>query len=99
MFPSGVLSKAAQEVKELKLNVKESMRKYDVAYANSRSLSLQEAVAYSHTCSPKTVFVNTCIPSQRVHMCKSIAEPNHDICVVRLSKKTLYIVDTLLSSF
>jgi len=56
------------------------MRKYASAYSNSRSMSLQEAVSYSipelwlRKCFPKTVFVSTSLPSQRIRMCKSREE-------------------------
>ena len=48
------------------------------SYLSSRKVSLQEAVYYSLSklwlkkCSPKTVFVNTSIPSEHIQICSSV---------------------------
>ena len=77
---SKALLQASKEIKTLKLNVKESMYKLASAFATSRQISLQEAVSFSlpelwqRKCYPKTIFVNTNLPSNRFRMCKTERE-------------------------
>ena len=77
---SQALLQACSEIKSMKLNVREAMHKLASSYSNSRQVSLQEAVYYSlpelwlRKCFPRTVFVNTNIPSERIRICKSVEE-------------------------
>ena len=77
---SQALIQASQEVRTQKMNVRESMYKLASAFATSRQISLQEAVYFTlpelwqRKCYPKSIFVNTNIPSKRIRMCKSEGE-------------------------
>ena len=64
----------------MKMNTKEAMYKLASVYATSRQISLQEAISFTlpelwqTKCYPKTIFVNTNLPENRIRMCKSKAE-------------------------
>ena len=68
---SEALKQAAKEAKTMKLNTREAMYKVASAFATSRQVSVQESIyctlpeLWLRKCFPKTVFVNTNIPSER----------------------------------
>ena len=77
---SNALVHASKEIKTMKMSARDSMYKLASAFATSRQISLQEAVSFSlpelwqRKCYPKSIFVNTNIPSKRIRMCKSEEE-------------------------
>lgn len=78
---SQALIHAAKEIKEKELNVRQSMFKYACAYATSRSMSLQAVTfclpdLWLRKCFPKTIFINTYLPDQRIRLVKLCKELN-----------------------
>lgn len=73
---SQALIQASKEIQSMKLRTREAMYKLASAYATSRQMSLQEAVVFSlpelwlRKCFPRTIFVNTNIPTERIRLCK-----------------------------
>ena len=74
------LLKACNEIRLMSLNAREAMRKLSSSCSSSRCVSPQGAVYYRllelwlRKRFPKTVFINTSIPSECIRTCKSVEE-------------------------
>ena len=72
------LLKVSSKIWSMNLHAREAMHMLSSSYLSSRKVSLQETVYYSlsklwlRKCSPKTVFVNTSIPSEHIQICNSV---------------------------
>ena len=77
---SQALLQACSQIRSMSLHAREAMHKLASSYSSSRQVLLQEAVYYSfpelwlRKCFPRTVVVNTNIPSERIRSCKSLEE-------------------------
>ena len=74
---SEALNQASKEIKSQNLDARQATKKISAAYSSSPQISLQEAVwhclpeLYMRKCFPKTIYINTSIPNERIRMCKS----------------------------
>ena len=77
---SEAMKMAEKEVRNMKLGQREAMYKIASAFANSRQLSVQEAVYHClpelwlRKCFPKVLFVNSNLPVDRIRIFKSEIE-------------------------
>ena len=79
---SQAIMNAAKEAKAANLSVRDGLKKIGAAFLSTREVSAQECVYRSmpelwlRKIFPKTVFVNTNVPSKRIHVAKSEEELN-----------------------
>ncbi|XP_057310673.1 uncharacterized protein LOC130648634 [Hydractinia symbiolongicarpus] len=77
---SSALKQASHEIKDQKLGVKQAMYRIASAFLCSRQVSVQEAVylclpeLWLRKCFPKTTYVNSGLPSDRIRIYKSEEE-------------------------
>ena len=103
---SQALLQTCSEIRSMSLHARESMYRLASSYSSSKQVSFQEAVYCSLTelwlrkCFPRTVFVNTSIPSECIRICQSlerIEELNRDSTDVLKQNMVVRYIDRLNS--